>query len=88
MENISEFAAAFACAVTTASARKGECVAKNGDESIFHVLRQMVPEVICVPLNIPSNEPNCILFIMEIFERFAAAMEVDRGKRLDFLSHN
>ena len=40
-----QFAMAFACAVTRASEKESDWIAKNGDESIFALLSRLVPEV-------------------------------------------
>jgi hypothetical protein len=40
-----EFSASFACAVTRATGNEQDCIAKNGDESLFEVMLKIFPQV-------------------------------------------
>ena len=40
-----EFSASFACAVTRATGNEEDCIAKNGDESLFELMLKIFPQV-------------------------------------------
>jgi hypothetical protein len=40
-----EFSASFACAVTRATGNEEDCIAKNGNESLFEVMLKIYPQV-------------------------------------------
>ena len=45
IENLAEFVVAFANVATAVSEKTDDWVARNGDKSIFSVLRTILPEV-------------------------------------------
>ena len=45
LENPIHLAAAFACAVTVPSSNHVDWVARNGEESLFHAINRVLPEV-------------------------------------------
>jgi hypothetical protein len=46
LRDAKEFAIAFACAVTHSTGSADDLIAKNGDESLFMLVRKVFPQVI------------------------------------------
>jgi hypothetical protein len=40
-----QFSVSFACAVTRATGNEEDCIAKNGDESLFELMLKIFPQV-------------------------------------------
>jgi hypothetical protein len=54
-----EFAMSFACAVTATTEIEETCIAKNGDESLFELMRRIFPQV-------SNDKPTQYLRLFEI----------------------
>jgi hypothetical protein len=69
VQNPRELAASFALAVTEAPRHGFSWIAKNGDESPFRVLQQLLPEVgPCMPLfDAPQKNSNPEYMTLECF---------------------
>jgi hypothetical protein len=59
--DLNAFSAEFACVVTAPTNDNVDCVARNGKESIYGVLKEMLPQVLTLCRNDPAEAGNCNL---------------------------
>ena len=45
VQDAKEFSVAFACSVTRETGRDEDCIAKKGDQSLFALMKQVLPQV-------------------------------------------